>query len=180
MDVARKRRLAAMAVALEESAEDEEESGLLQCKRAVWVKPWLTKKSLGMQNQLYEELLASDPEQYKRLLRLDIEQFHHLLALIEPKIVRQDTVMRSSVPAKTRLQVMLRFLASGAGTTEQSSESVLQDTFFPVQPVRGSRFKGAASALRDGLCDYFNGEGAVPWQDDKAFADPTKHRRPPK
>lgn len=97
MDVARKRRLAAMAVALEESAEDEEESGLLQCKRAVWVKPWLTKKSLGMQNQLYEELLASDPEQYKRLLRLDIEQFHHLLALIEPKIVRQDTVMRSSV-----------------------------------------------------------------------------------
>lgn len=71
-------------------------------------------------------------------------------------------------------------LDAGAGTTEQSSESVLQDTFFPVQPVRGSRFKGAASALRDGLCDYFNGEGAVPWQDDKAFADPTKHRRPPK
>ncbi|KAL3201127.1 hypothetical protein MRX96_043085 [Rhipicephalus microplus] len=54
-----------------------------------------------------------DPEQYKRLLRLHIEQFNHLLALIEPKIVRQDTVMRSLVPAKTRLQVTLRFLALG-------------------------------------------------------------------
>ncbi|KAH7950579.1 hypothetical protein HPB51_028388 [Rhipicephalus microplus] len=62
---------------------------------------------------LYEELLTSDPEQYKCLLRLDIEQFNHLLALIEPKIVRQDTVMRSLVPAKTRLQVTLLFLASG-------------------------------------------------------------------
>ncbi|KAH6925518.1 hypothetical protein HPB50_006521 [Hyalomma asiaticum] len=135
MDVARKRRLAAMAVALEESAQDEEESGLLQCKRAVWVKPWLTKKSLGMQNQLYEELLASDPEQYKRLLRLDIEQFHHLLALIEPKIVRQDTVMRSSVPAKTRLQVTLRFLASGESQFSLSHQFRLGHSTYGYQAV---------------------------------------------
>ncbi|KAL3220138.1 hypothetical protein MRX96_050452 [Rhipicephalus microplus] len=111
MGVVRKRRLAAMAVALEESAEDEEDSGRLQCERAVQ-NGLPKKKSIGMQNQLYEELLTSDPEQYKRLLRLGIEQFHHLLALIEPNIVRQDTMMRSSVPAKTRLHVTLRFLAS--------------------------------------------------------------------
>ncbi|XP_049269286.1 uncharacterized protein LOC119386977 [Rhipicephalus sanguineus] len=113
MDVERKRCLAAMAVALEIAADDEEEGGFLQCKRLVWVKPCLTRKSLGMQNQLYEELLASNPEQYKRLLHLSIERFHHLLALIEPRIVRQDTVVHSSVPAKTHRQVTLRFLASG-------------------------------------------------------------------
>ncbi|KAL3201128.1 hypothetical protein MRX96_043086 [Rhipicephalus microplus] len=67
-------------------------------------------------------------------------------------------------------------LDAGAGTKEQSFESVLRDTFFPIQPVRGSRFKRAASAVRDGLCDYLNGEEAVPCQDDNALADPTKHR----
>ncbi|KAH6932646.1 hypothetical protein HPB50_008230 [Hyalomma asiaticum] len=168
-----------MAVALEESAEDEEESGLLQCKRAVWVKPWLTKKSLGMQNQLYEELLASDPEQARRVVEnvfgILANRFRFLHTFVDAEPHRVATFVSAACALHNFLG-----LDAGAGTTEQSSESVLQDTFFPVQPVRGSRFKGAASALRDGLCDYFNGEGAVPWQDDKAFADPTKHRRPPK
>ncbi|KAH6933265.1 hypothetical protein HPB50_013919 [Hyalomma asiaticum] len=249
MDVERKRKLAAMAAALEIAAEDDDyddQCGFLRRKRSVWVKPWLTRKSLGMQNQLYQELLASDPEEYKRLLRLSCEQFDQLLALIQPSIGRQDTVMRSSVPAKTRLQVTLRFLASGDGGVWQTtplqqaiekkkagiptsvqvgappgmsmpavlvgddafplsenlmkpyaghpqplnrcifnysvyageqSNQVPQDTFFPVQPVRGSRLKVAASTLRDRLCDYFNGDGSVPWQADKAFADVSKYQQ---
>ncbi|KAH6934186.1 hypothetical protein HPB50_021488 [Hyalomma asiaticum] len=116
MDVKRKRKLVVMAAALEIAAEDDkydDECGFLRRKRSVWVKPWLTRKSLGMQNQLYQELLASDPEEYKHLLCLSCEQFDQLLTLIQPWIGRQDTAMRSSVPAKTRLQVTLRFLASG-------------------------------------------------------------------
>lgn len=42
-------------MAVEDEVDDEEDSKLLRCKRAMWVKPWLTEKSLRMQNQLYEE-----------------------------------------------------------------------------------------------------------------------------
>ncbi|KAH6927854.1 hypothetical protein HPB50_009334 [Hyalomma asiaticum] len=99
MDVKCKRKLVAMAAALEIAAEDyyDDECGFMRRKRSVWVKPWLTRKSLSMQNQLYQELLASNPEEYKRLLRLSCEQFDQLLALIQPWIWRQDTAMRSSV-----------------------------------------------------------------------------------
>ncbi|KAH6940543.1 hypothetical protein HPB50_000564 [Hyalomma asiaticum] len=99
-----------MSVALEIAAEDDDcndKFGFLRRKRSVWMKCWLTRKSLGMQNQLYRELLASDPEEYQCLLRLSCEQFDQLLTLIQPWIRRQDTAMRSSVTTKTRLQVTL-------------------------------------------------------------------------
>ncbi|KAK8759276.1 hypothetical protein V5799_020389 [Amblyomma americanum] len=113
MDNERKRRLAALAVILDVTEDNEETGWIANSKRSCWVKPWLTKKTLGVQNQLYEELLATDPEEYKRLLRLSSDQFYQLLARVQPRIERQDTVMRGAVPAKTRLQVTLRFLASG-------------------------------------------------------------------
>lgn len=47
MDVARKRRLAAMAVALEESAEDKEESGLCSAREGSGLSHGLPKSPLG-------------------------------------------------------------------------------------------------------------------------------------
>ncbi|KAL3196343.1 hypothetical protein MRX96_001678 [Rhipicephalus microplus] len=100
----RKHHLVAMAVALEEPADDEKESGLLQCKRTVWVDPWLTIKYFGMQNQLHEKLYSpAISNSTIACCVLTSSDFTDLLALIEPKIVRQDTVMRSSVSAKTHL-----------------------------------------------------------------------------
>ncbi|KAG0429118.1 hypothetical protein HPB47_023945 [Ixodes persulcatus] len=95
MEVDRKRRLAAMAAA------------------SLWMKDWMCRKERGMQNQLYEELLDSDPEEYRRLLRVSREQFLQLLSRVGPRIARQDTVMRRAIPPETRLQVTLRFLATG-------------------------------------------------------------------
>ena len=42
------------------------------------------------------------------------ELFDHLLALVEPLIHKEDTIMRRAVPARHRLMYTLRYLASGA------------------------------------------------------------------
>ena len=41
------------------------------------------------------------------------ERFEHLLQLIGPKITKEDTRFRKSIPAGERLALTLRFLASG-------------------------------------------------------------------
>ena len=47
------------------------------------------------------------------VLRMDQVTFKELVALISPAIKRQDTVMRSSISCKTKLETTLSFLASG-------------------------------------------------------------------
>lgn len=44
---------------------------------------------------------------------MDSQDFKFLLSLIGPKIVKQDTVMRMTIPAEERLIATLRFLATG-------------------------------------------------------------------
>lgn len=53
-----------MAVVL--SVLDDEEL-LLPARRACWQKEYIANKCLGMQHQLYRELLVSDTEEYRRL-----------------------------------------------------------------------------------------------------------------
>ncbi|KAG8232986.1 hypothetical protein J437_LFUL012633 [Ladona fulva] len=65
-------------------------------KSRVWVKDWV-----------------EDPLEYKRHLRMSVEQFNELLSLIEPEISKKDTVMRNAIPARQKLEVTLRYLASG-------------------------------------------------------------------
>lgn len=48
---------------------------------------------------------------------MDEVKFHHMLSLIGPGIERQDTVMRSAIPAKAKLIISLRFLATGESFT---------------------------------------------------------------
>nr|XP_037289008.1 uncharacterized protein LOC119181833 [Rhipicephalus microplus] len=110
MEVERKQRIAAMAVVL---AELDDEALFFPVKRSCWQKDYIANKHLGMQYQLYRELLLSDSQEYRRLLRVSREQFVQLLSLVGPRIQRQDTVMRRAISAETRLQVTLRYLASG-------------------------------------------------------------------
>ncbi|XP_024893040.1 uncharacterized protein LOC112468198 [Temnothorax curvispinosus] len=53
-----------------------------------------------------------DMEKYIEYFRMDISTFHELLRLIGPKIEKQH-VVRSPIPASTRLEICLRYLASG-------------------------------------------------------------------
>ncbi|KAL1485731.1 hypothetical protein MTO96_031775 [Rhipicephalus appendiculatus] len=59
MEVARKKSLAAMALAL--SVEDDEDVQIssFKRKRSCWMKTWMFQKGRGIQNHLYRELLRS-------------------------------------------------------------------------------------------------------------------------
>lgn len=109
MEVEQKRRLAAMALAL---CIDKEDSCPAH-KRSYWVKDWMRKKELGLQNQLLKELVVSDPVEYRQFLLVSREQFTKLLACVGPTIARQPTVMRKPIPPVPKVPVTLHYLASG-------------------------------------------------------------------
>ncbi|KAM7291540.1 uncharacterized protein ISCGN_028113 [Ixodes scapularis] len=78
MEVDRERRLAAMGAAL---CCDEDESCAPK-RLPLWMKDWMCRKECGMQNQLYEERLDSDPEEYRRLLCVSRKHFLQLLSRV--------------------------------------------------------------------------------------------------
>lgn len=53
-----------------------------------------------------------DPEKYLEYLRMSVTSFTELLNLIEPIIMKQEAI-RVPISAYTRLQICLRYLASG-------------------------------------------------------------------
>jgi hypothetical protein len=46
-------------------------------------------------------------------MRMNVEKFNKLLWLVESYISKTDTVMKAAIPARLKLEVTLRFLASG-------------------------------------------------------------------
>ena len=72
---------------------------------------------------MYEEITVQDREKFFVNFRLYPEHFNTLLSRIESKISKKDTPMRPAIPARIRLQVTLRYLASGA------NYSILEDVF---------------------------------------------------
>lgn len=65
-----------------------------------------------MENQL-AELVAEPSGQFRKFTRMSLQDFNYLLHKVTPLIAKQNTQLRQSIPAKIRLAVTLRFLASG-------------------------------------------------------------------
>lgn len=83
-------------------------------KRRVWIRNWIKKRNqYGVSETLLKELAVEDTEGYKNHLRMSEEKFEELLLKIMPKIQKQDTVMRRALPAALKLQIVLRYLATG-------------------------------------------------------------------
>ncbi|CAK1584748.1 unnamed protein product [Parnassius mnemosyne] len=70
------------------------------------------RTSLTMENQLME-LVAEPSGEFKKFTRMSLEDFEYLLNKVSPVIMKQDTQLREAIPARVRLAVTLRFLASG-------------------------------------------------------------------
>ena len=82
--------------------------------RISWTKRWiLRRKQLGAYENLVRELNAEDPQKFRQYHRLDRQSFEDILQIISPYIYKQETRMRSSIKARERLAVTLRFLATG-------------------------------------------------------------------
>jgi hypothetical protein len=90
----------------EDHHEDEKE-------RRKWVNFWAELRQ-PQTAILYLEFEKSDVDKFKQAFRMKPATFETLLSKILPDILKQDTQMRFAITPKTRLQITLRYLSSGA------------------------------------------------------------------
>ncbi|GFW63178.1 putative nuclease HARBI1 [Trichonephila clavipes] len=83
-------------------------------ERKVWVKPWVGRRTeYGASHTLLKELKNEDHTAYRNMLRITGEQFDELLEMVRGKLSKQDTTMRMAIPVTTKLEITLRYLATG-------------------------------------------------------------------
>lgn len=83
-------------------------------KRRFWVRQWILRRNrLGASESLLRELALEDREEYRNHLRMSEEKFEELLLKIHSRIKKSDTVMRQAISPRLKLQVTLRYLATG-------------------------------------------------------------------
>lgn len=83
-------------------------------KKRKWVRSWIERRNqLGASSKLIKELNAEDPCSFFNILRMDSQKFEQLLELVSPLIRTNDTKMREAIPCKTKLEITLRYLATG-------------------------------------------------------------------
>jgi hypothetical protein len=83
-------------------------------RKRTWVQKWIRRRNLyGASNTFLKELAEKDPSEYVRHLRMSPEKFDELLVITEPSIRKKDIAMRMAIPTRTKLEITLRYLASG-------------------------------------------------------------------
>lgn len=83
-------------------------------KKKLWVRKWIHRRDdLGATNCLLKELALEDPKEYFDTLRMSEKCVNFLLTKMQSKIQRKNTHLRSAIPAVTKLQAVLYFLATG-------------------------------------------------------------------
>lgn len=76
--------------------------------------PLLVEELNELLQTVFNELEVEDPDELRMLLRMDVQHFDTLLENITSLIQREDTVMREAITAKTKLQIALCYLVTGA------------------------------------------------------------------
>lgn len=83
-------------------------------KKRCWIKKWIARRGvLGASNNLCVELQIENEDDFKNMFRVNRTQFYYLLDKIGPSIQRQNTTMRNAIPARTKLEIVLKYLATG-------------------------------------------------------------------
>lgn len=82
-------------------------------KRRWWMTTLYRNRYLHGGSILLEDLHKEDKERFINCCRMSPVTFDRLLALIEPKIKKEDTRFRKAIPPNERLALTLRFLATG-------------------------------------------------------------------
>ena len=101
------------------------------------MRTWIARREMyGAPSTLLPELADENPSPYKTHLRMTVKKFEELLGNVETKISRTNTTMRNAIPLRTKLEITLRYLASG--DSYQSLEYLYRvrkctvSTFVPV------------------------------------------------
>jgi len=113
-------------------------------KRSLRVKNYLKTRHFGIIDdfQLDEDIL------FKNFTRMSRSNFYSILQIIEPKIEKQNTRFRESVPAKIRLLITLRYLA-----TEDSFSSLMY-LFKVSKPFISTMLPTVLKAIVNSLQNY--------------------------
>ncbi|XP_061717342.1 putative nuclease HARBI1 [Cydia pomonella] len=114
-----------------------------QRRKRMWCKHWLLQRKQYTHNNLLKEIRIT-PKDYRNYLRMDEETYLLLLDLVTPRIMKQDTVMRSAISPHERLTATLRFLATGRSYEDlkfstiispQSLSSIIPETCEAIYSV---------------------------------------------
>lgn len=82
-------------------------------RRRWWMRSLYRNKNLYSGSMLLYDLKNEEGDHFKNCRRMTPETFNNLLNIIEPKIKKEDTQFRLSIPANERLALTLRYLATG-------------------------------------------------------------------
>lgn len=83
-------------------------------KGKLWARSWILRREmLGASSTLIKELREEDPRSYRTFLRMNEESFNELLGMLDPILQRQDTKMRNALQLSLKLEITLRYLATG-------------------------------------------------------------------
>lgn len=84
-------------------------------KRQFWVRPIFTEERRlmqGVSDNLARELEILDPEKFFNYFRMDFDTFEKLFNIVKPLITKH-YIVRTPISARIRLQLTVRYLASG-------------------------------------------------------------------
>ncbi|KAE9543674.1 hypothetical protein AGLY_002070, partial [Aphis glycines] len=83
-------------------------------KKRLWIRSWISRREkFGASSTLLKELKDEDAVAYRNILRMNGAQFDTLLQMIDGLIKKKDTQMRMAIPSKIKLEITLRYLATG-------------------------------------------------------------------
>lgn len=86
-----------------------------EARHRIWVRPIFSERQRLLQgdsDNLVNEMEIIDHEMFYNYCRMSTEMFDQLLDIVGPRIAKQN-VIREPIPARTRLLICLRYLASG-------------------------------------------------------------------
>lgn len=86
----------------------------LQKPKKKWCRNWISKKEDGISQNLVPKLKKDDPKGFKKFLRMSPRTFCEVLLTVKAGISKHDTNMREAIPASTKLEIVLHYLATGS------------------------------------------------------------------
>lgn len=93
---------------------DELVNKLRNKRKRQWVREWIRRRDrLGASATLLKELASEDPQSYYNIMRLTVPKFEELLKMVSPLIKKEDTRWREAISCRTKLEIALRYMASG-------------------------------------------------------------------
>ncbi|KAI4469801.1 hypothetical protein MML48_1g12284 [Holotrichia oblita] len=118
-------------------------------RRRMWIREWIKRRDVfGASATFLREVELEDPETFRNHLRLTTNQFQELLSVVKDFIKKKDTLMRPALEPRIKLQITMRYLATG------DSFSTLEHMYRIPKSTISKFLPQVLKAIYEGLKDY--------------------------